>query len=65
MLLDPVGAVPSDFDCSAEVVEWGNDVLLVEVRNGPASGRWRIEATEGPNLVRTHLFLRSERGTVH
>lgn len=64
MRLDPIGAVPTDFGASAEVLRFG-EVSLAELHFGPAIGSWRQETTEAHELFRIIVLRRAVGGTGH
>lgn len=55
--LDRVEAAPRDLQASTEVLSVG-DISIVEVRCGPARGRWRGEGTEAGNMLRVDILHR-------
>lgn len=64
MRLDPVGALPADFDSSAEVLRFG-ELSIAELHCGPAVGSWRQETTEAHDLFRIIVLMRALEGTGH
>jgi AraC-like DNA-binding protein len=62
MQLDPIDRAPREFGASAEVLSVG-DVDIVELRCGPAVGRWAREATEPADRLRLALVAPTPGGT--
>jgi AraC-like DNA-binding protein len=62
MQLDPIARVPRGFHASAELLGVGN-VDIVELRCGPAVGRWAREATEPADRLRLALVAPTPAGT--
>lgn len=62
MQLDPVERVPRAFDASAQVLGVGS-IDIVELRCGPAIGRWTREATEPADRLRLALVAPTPGGT--
>lgn len=60
--LDPIQRLPREFAASAEVIGVG-EVDLIELRCGPAVGRWAREATEPADRLRLALLAPTPNAT--